>query len=301
MLTELPQRTSVSGPALVRLLSRLAQAEVKGPEAPLAVSLNEWLGWSESIVLSTALNATMPGTSRRNSAESRAGGSVERTDEATGEINEIEIANAEYVQVRQSLQEAIRAAVAPPAPASDLRRRQMRGAPRSQAEVDFPSHRRRYSLVQQKMESSISTLRGRLRARLAERSPRMARLAAVDAAMEQALAEHESRLLAGIPNLLERRFASLIQAGQSSGLGDDELSKANGVATPGTPPGDKAAQSRSPGQAGSSSLLDAQLKSRLKAAPWLDVFRDDMRSVLLAELDVRLQPIEGLLSALRVE
>jgi hypothetical protein len=32
---------------------------------------------------------------------------------------------------------------------------------------------------------------------------------------------------------------------------------------------------------------------------WLDVFRKDMRSVLLAELDVRLQPVEGLLAALR--
>jgi hypothetical protein len=32
---------------------------------------------------------------------------------------------------------------------------------------------------------------------------------------------------------------------------------------------------------------------------WLHVFRKDMQSVLLAELDVRLQPVEGLLAALR--
>ncbi|RBC56959.1 DUF3348 family protein, partial [Xanthomonas oryzae] len=32
---------------------------------------------------------------------------------------------------------------------------------------------------------------------------------------------------------------------------------------------------------------------------WLDVFRKDMQSVLLAELDVRFHPIEGLLAALR--
>lgn len=32
---------------------------------------------------------------------------------------------------------------------------------------------------------------------------------------------------------------------------------------------------------------------------WLDVFRTDMQSVLLAELDVRFQPVEGLLAALR--
>ena len=32
---------------------------------------------------------------------------------------------------------------------------------------------------------------------------------------------------------------------------------------------------------------------------WLETFRKDMRSVLLAELDVRLQPVEGLLATLR--
>ncbi|KAE8755722.1 DUF3348 family protein, partial [Paraburkholderia madseniana] len=32
---------------------------------------------------------------------------------------------------------------------------------------------------------------------------------------------------------------------------------------------------------------------------WLNTFRKDMQSVLLAELDVRLQPVEGLLAALR--
>jgi hypothetical protein len=36
-----------------------------------------------------------------------------------------------------------------------------------------------------------------------------------------------------------------------------------------------------------------------ESAAWLDVFRKDMQSVLLAELDVRFQPVEGLLAALR--
>jgi hypothetical protein len=35
------------------------------------------------------------------------------------------------------------------------------------------------------------------------------------------------------------------------------------------------------------------------ASAWLDVFCRDMQSVLLAELDVRFQPVEGLLAALR--
>ena len=37
----------------------------------------------------------------------------------------------------------------------------------------------------------------------------------------------------------------------------------------------------------------------ITAGAWLDTFRADMRAVLLAELDVRFQPVEGLLAALR--
>jgi hypothetical protein len=33
---------------------------------------------------------------------------------------------------------------------------------------------------------------------------------------------------------------------------------------------------------------------------WLVAFRKDMQSVLLAELDIRLQPVEGLLEVLRI-
>ncbi len=36
-----------------------------------------------------------------------------------------------------------------------------------------------------------------------------------------------------------------------------------------------------------------------RPGPWLDRFRDEMRSLLLAELDLRLQPVEGLLEACR--
>jgi hypothetical protein len=43
----------------------------------------------------------------------------------------------------------------------------------------------------------------------------------------------------------------------------------------------------------------AQANSAEPSAAWLDVFRKDMQSVLLAELDVRFQPVEGLLAALR--
>ncbi|HYS65580.1 MAG TPA: DUF3348 family protein, partial [Paraburkholderia sp.] len=44
---------------------------------------------------------------------------------------------------------------------------------------------------------------------------------------------------------------------------------------------------------------DAEASAALTPGAWLDVFRKDMQSVLLAELDIRFQPVEGLLAALR--
>jgi hypothetical protein len=38
----------------------------------------------------------------------------------------------------------------------------------------------------------------------------------------------------------------------------------------------------------------------VQPAAWLDLFCKSMQGVLLAELDIRLQPVEGLLDALRM-
>ncbi|WP_397474537.1 DUF3348 family protein [Pusillimonas sp.] len=268
MVTELPRRTSFSGPALVRLLSRLARVEVTEPRQPPAARLDEWLGWAESIQLSKVLNAAAPSSAVQRGAGAGAGGSDGNADI----IDVIELARAEYTRVRATLEQAIAAAVAPPAAVPALQRRQFRGAPKVMGDVDFPSYRRRYSLLQQKMESGIAALRGHLRGLLAARSLESARLAAMDAAMEQALAEHELRLLMGVPRLLESHFERLRHDSQA------------------------AAREESGAQARDDpSLPDA------RAGAWLDTFRHDMGQVMRAELDLRLQPVEGMLSAISIE
>jgi hypothetical protein len=134
------------------------------------------------------------------------------------------------------------------------------------ATAAFAPFRRRYLTRQQAMETRIAPLRARVRATLATRSPAMARLAAVDVVMEQVLVPQERRLLATVPTLLEKHFQRLRQANQT---------------TPDEP--DAAAPS-----------LPFPPSSE-----WLDVFCKHMQDVLLAELDIRLQPVEGLLDALR--
>jgi hypothetical protein len=134
--------------------------------------------------------------------------------------------------------------------------------------TDYAPYRWRYRAKQQAMEASIGPLRGRLRATLAARSPALARLAAVDAVMEHALGARERSLLSTVPVLLQKHFERLRQADRAT-LGDTQ---APGESDNGVPPGG-----------------------------WLDLFCQDMHGVLLAELDIRLQPVEGLLEALRTK
>jgi hypothetical protein len=131
--------------------------------------------------------------------------------------------------------------------------------------VDYADFRQRYLLMQQTMELEISDLRGRLRRLLATRTPDLARLAVLDASMEQALCGRERSLLGAIPSMLGPYFERLRAADAQ-----------------------RQAELAAEGQS-------TQSTSRA----WLDAFRKDMQSVLLAELDVRFQPVDGLLAALR--
>ncbi|WP_244817968.1 DUF3348 domain-containing protein [Caballeronia sp. Lep1P3] len=223
-----PKRTAISGPALVRLLARIADLDVHAPAASLSDRLSHWLGWTDAIALSTALAGDPPAIP---GARSASGGPEEAC-----------------ARVRASLVRAI----AGDKPAHAPRHRAPAHMPAADPPTDFAVYRQRYLSVQQTMESDIGALRSRLRATLASASAHTARLAVVDAVMEQALAARERTLLAQAPALLGKHFERLRRANESS-CGD--------------------------------------------AAAWLGVFEEDMRSVMLAELEVRFQPVEALLAA----
>lgn len=131
---------------------------------------------------------------------------------------------------------------------------------------DYAPFQRRCVDTQRAMQAATGRLRGRLRDRLAHRSADMARLAEVDAVMELTLSPREQALLGTVPVLLGMHFERLRQAEATALAGDAAVPANASAATPGA---------------------------------WREVFGRDLRSVLLAELDVRFQPIEGLLAALR--
>ncbi len=226
------QRSTVRGPAFIRLLTRLTDVDAPQSAATLPDRLSLWLDWKQAIALSTALDGVPAEPAEDVPAF---GQSVEE---------ECMRSRAALVQAVETDRAFLTAA-----------QREAQGMPSLDAANDYAPLRQRYIALQRKIQATTGSLRGNLRDMLAQASPALARLAEVDAVMEMALSPREQSLLGKVPTLLGDYFDGLRQ--RTQGTTDDA------------------------------------------AALWLDVFRKDMQSVLLAELDVRFQPVEGLLAALR--
>lgn len=112
----------------------------------------------------------------------------------------------------------------------------------------YTAFRQRHLELQAQMEFQVEPLRAHLRERLAQASPRLRQLAALDEAMEQVLAPRAQAILAGLPALLQQRFEQC---------------------------------------------------RRDAAEGWLAAFLAEWREALLAERDLRLEPVAGLVDALR--
>lgn len=231
------KRSGFNGSALIRLLSRLAEADVREPANPTADRLSQWFGWTDAISLSAALDGA-PATAQTSIRAPR------NTEES--ECNRVKSALASAIVEDNTF-----------------------GAGKD-ATSDFAPYRRRYLARQQAMEAGVGSLRSRLRSAMAARSPAMARLASVDVVMAQVLEAREHSLLSAVPGLLERHFERLRKASEAPSTEEEAEAETPDTAAP---PSDA----------------------------WLDVFRKDAQDVLLAELDFRFQPVEGLLDALRTQ
>lgn len=131
--------------------------------------------------------------------------------------------------------------------------------------ADFLPYQRYYLAHQRDMGAAITPLRSSARAALAALSPAHKQLAQVDGVMEQALGPRERNLLTSVPVALAKHFERLHQAHRAARS--------------------DAGEADSPDQ-------------WLQPGGWLATFCKDMKTILLAELDLRLQPVAGLLEAL---
>lgn len=282
---------SLSGPTLIRLLARLTDADVSESSQTLSERLSLWLGWTDAIALSTVLES----------------GALAVTTLA----KPFDLAHRqEYDRVRATLNAAITDEKAYTADVF-VPTRQGTSVPNGlspiEAQADYAIYRRRYQSIQQAMDNHLAKLRSNLRSSLTGQSPAHARLAMVDAILERSLSIQERRLFTMVPSLLEKHFLRLRQRAHA----DIDKPVSTTVS-----PASNAAEIPSSTSAAIAALGVTKrtvplANTRLQVHPrtqkpvpiavpnWLATFRADMRSVLLAELDIRLQPIEGLLAALR--
>jgi hypothetical protein len=219
-------RIGLTASALIRLLASLAEPRGRTREAQVsfADALSQWTGWTDAIALSAALDKPVPQT--------------------TSPLEGDKSVQAEWLRLQESLAQAI------------VRETQAAGRSPLEAGLGYAPFRQCFVARQQAMDVAVGALRDRVRAVLAGASADLARLAAVDAAMAQALAPQERRLLAALPAQLEKYYQQL-RAAQAA----DDLDR--------------------PG-----------------AEAWVEAFRRDLQAILLAELEHRLQPVEGMLQAL---
>jgi hypothetical protein len=174
-------------------------------------------------------------------------------------------AQEEFARLRTALVESITASCSPAGGGTRIRLPMPKPGVTPEVAAAYGPYRRFYLAHQAEMEPGIRALRSRLRQALAGASTRLRQLAALDEALDRILAARERQLLATLPSLLERRFQQLLAAHQQA-LPDS-------------------------GQA------DAPLLW-MQPGGWLATFCEELQAVLIAELDLRLQPTLGLIEAL---
>ena len=127
---------------------------------------------------------------------------------------------------------------------------------------DFTPYHRYYLAHQREMTNTITALRTQARKALAAQSPAGRQLAGLDATFEKSLAARESSLLANVPILFSKCFEQRYAEHMAALVGADDPAT---WAQPGS---------------------------------WLEAFCNDAKRLLLAELDLRLKLVSGLIAAL---
>lgn len=268
-------RTHLSSSTLIRLLHDHAGADGADSKQTFAERLSQWLGWTDAIALSAVLNGS--------------GSAPVPSTVATGRFMPARGVLAEFDRVRDELAHAIHTdhvlAPQPPAPARPKAARPKRpsaqpavaDAPAAPPEdpTDFAPCRRQLSAHQRTMTERIATLRADVRLALTNQSAALGQLAAVDAVMDDALAAREKHVLSLVPALLERRF--------------DKLRDTHAAPPADMPP---AAAAEDP------PAVPPTAPTPPAPPAWRIACGREMQDVLLAELDLRLQPVHGMIEAL---
>jgi hypothetical protein len=240
-------RTNLHSSNLIRVLADLAVLDAAAPGNAFAEKLGEWLNLNDAITLRALHTASPP--ARQAQAQPASAVSLQ----------------AVFDQTKAALVAAITQTGTPKGARTRLALPVLVSVMPLDGATAYEPYRRYHLAHQRQMDSRIGPMRAEVRQRLCQTSPALKSLADLDAVFEGILCDHEARLLARLPTLLEQRFGQLLTAHQQ------QLAEAQQT--------DQPALWMTPGG-------------------WLGRFCHELQTVLLAELDFRLQTTLGLVEAL---
>ncbi len=247
---------------LVRLLSDFNPSGVEVPSRNFADRFGQLVGLSGSIILSMAHEK------------------LQAMEFKPVEVSPEAIKN-EFLRVRTSLVRAIAMSFTPipgrmrdtlPTPDRLHAHFQLTGvyAPKRPGlpknhSAAFEPYRKMYVTRQKDLAVTIQRLRSHIGNSISGLSPELAQLAKLDASLDSVLSVRTRDLLAAVPRLLERRFGCLLDEHWRELPSEPEAS---------------------------------DLKQWMQPGGWISTFCGEMRELLLAELEVRLQPVLGMIDSL---
>lgn len=255
-MTRTPPRTNFHSSELIRCLADLGIADAPDHGAAFAERLGQWIHFADAITLSA-----VHGEGIASSPKPQAGAHAAACAAAV----------TEFGRIQDYLFKSITTSCSPgsgkpgkthlslPSPEPET-------VPSQSPAAAYTPYRRFYEAHQRDMDSSIQPLRVNVRSAVAKCSPRLRKLAELDALFEKILRERETKLLSKVPLLLKARFEQLFKEHQQAHADTGEA---------GNPAG------------------------RTRADAWLARFCNDMQMLLLAEMELRLQPAMGLIEAFK--
>lgn len=251
-MTRVSPRTNFHSSKLIRCLADLGMVEAVEPGNAFAEKLGLWIHFADAITLSAVHND-----------------SVVNPPKVPPEAQVVRAAvDVEFDRVQGSLVNSIRKSCSPNSGKSHIKL----PAPTRELPIDlavaYAPYRRFYEAHQRDMELSIQPLRINIREALAKASPKLRKLAELDASLEKILRDRENKLLSKVPVLLKKRFEQLFQEHQQKLVDTRQADNPAGWT---------------------------------QAAGWLARFCNDLQMLLLAEVELRLQPAMGLIEAFNEE
>lgn len=252
-------RSTFGSSSLVRLLGEWAPVEPDAAGMDVAERLSLWFGAFDAIRLQAAhqaIRAIEPPAAgaRPDAARQRARSLAQDVERVRGALAHAIAQDPVQLAAGPGLRQAA-GRVEPPT----------WGESPNLADVTYALYQQRHAELQRQMDLMIAPLREHVRQAVVRAAPRLKPLAAIDAALQEALGGREQALLSAVSVLPERRFEQLRAAHR-------ERVAAQGEA-------DEPATWR-------------------RSGAWLHAFEADWRAALRAEVDLRLEPVQGLVEAL---